>query len=415
MQVEYLDGEVTLTFAPVDMPGMPDAAREYRNRAVTVWHCPVEPHHVGQTCGEPVFQDSFAFLGSPSRTFPLADCAGWLVVEAAELSADRHDGWRNAPLSCRQDDEGRTVASANTNGSGDGWGDSRHDPPGRGAGPPVIMNPGDKSYAEGMAVTLPIEVTGGDVTVSGLPPGLTWSPSSGMVSGMVSPTAAVGPYTVTVTADDGRNDPVTDTFTITVTVPPDSLFDSGGNFVFLRVRNADNMVDLYFVPYMMLAKHGPGATDDCPADSTNLRVSVRLSTRTGTLIQNVPHTSIGNYPYMRGRTRAIYVTASPVRALTQFTWQGGSAARVENAFTAGDQHQIIGYHNDPLGLVTRPVYRPQGTDNLPPYVFTSSTRSWYVTDSLSIPITQVSPAAPPSGYCLVRVADCAVAGTGTCG
>ena len=232
MQVEYLDGEVTLTFAPVDMPGMPDAAREYRNRAVTVWQCPVEPHHVGQTCGEPVFRDSFAFLGSPSRTFPLADCAGWLVVEAAELSDDRHDGWRNAPLSCRTDDEGRAVASANTNGGGDGWEDSRFDPPVRGAAAPTITNPGDRSYGRGMAITaFPIMVTSGTVTVEGLPDGLTWS--GGMVSGTVSSSAAVRDYRVTITANDGVNDPVTAEFTITV-IPTwillaDSLAANRGN------------------------------------------------------------------------------------------------------------------------------------------------------------------------------------------
>ena len=133
-RIEYMDGEVTLTFDPVDMPRMPDAAREYRNRAVTVWHCPVEPHHVSQACGEPVFRDSFAFAGSPSRTFPLAECAGWLVVEAAELSADRYAGWRNAPLSCRTDEEGRTVADVDTGGGGAGWEDSRFDPPVRSGG-----------------------------------------------------------------------------------------------------------------------------------------------------------------------------------------------------------------------------------------------------------------------------------------
>ena len=128
-RIEYVDGEVTITFAPVDMPDMPNAAREYRRRAVTVWRCPVEPHHVGQRCGAPVFEDSFAFAGSPSRTFMLPDCAGWLVMEAAELSDDRSDGWRNVPLACRQDEEGRTVTSVDTDGNGAGWSDSRFPPP----------------------------------------------------------------------------------------------------------------------------------------------------------------------------------------------------------------------------------------------------------------------------------------------
>ena len=132
-QIEYVDGEVTITFVPVDMPRMPPAAGAHRNRAVTVRHCPVEPHHVGQVCGDgaPVFQDSFAFGGSPSRTFTMPECSGWLVIEVAELSDDRYDGWRNAPLACRTDEAGRAVATVDTDGNGDGWDGSRYDPPAR--------------------------------------------------------------------------------------------------------------------------------------------------------------------------------------------------------------------------------------------------------------------------------------------
>ena len=307
------------------MPGMRRASGAHRNRAVTVWQCPVEPHHVGQTCGAPVFRDSFAFEGSPSRTFPLPDCAGWLVIEAAELSDDFYAGWRNAPLSCRQDEEGRTVADVDT-GGGAGWGDSRFDPPVRGSRPSVqsivdkavfdagglkpggdpvhvagvedlfeetegstsadysagssapavatveitsrsrvaitpvrtgkatievvdrrsgaeaefdvtvslltILNPGDRTYRQGEAITpipilylsavtvpvgavaVTVEVT---VDVSGLPAGLTWSSSSSLVSGTVSADAAVRDYTVTVTANDGVNEEATTAdFTITV-------------------------------------------------------------------------------------------------------------------------------------------------------------------------------------------------------
>ncbi len=243
-RIEYMDGEVTLTFDPVDMPRMPDAAREYRNRAVTVWHCPVEPHHVSQACGEPVFRDSFAFAGSPSRTFPLADCAGWLVVEAAELSADRYAGWRNAPLSCRTDEEGRTVADVDTGGGGAGWEDSRHDPPVRAGGggvadtgPPVITDPGAMAFYPGETITpFPVTVTDPDgpetvtVTAAGFPTGL--SLSDGMVSGTVSAEAAgMGypveqDYTVTVEATDGVNEPVTASFPIKVITTWVLLVDS---------------------------------------------------------------------------------------------------------------------------------------------------------------------------------------------
>ena len=49
---QYRDGEVMITFVPVDVPRMPPPAGAHRNRAVTIRHCPVEPHHVGQVCGD---------------------------------------------------------------------------------------------------------------------------------------------------------------------------------------------------------------------------------------------------------------------------------------------------------------------------------------------------------------------------
>ena len=66
------------------------------------------------------------------------------------------------------------------------------------------------------------------VTVTGLPSGLSYS--NGQVSGTVSERAAVKDYTATITANDGTNPDVTETFTVTVhgelllpiTVPPDS-------------------------------------------------------------------------------------------------------------------------------------------------------------------------------------------------
>ena len=89
--------------------------------------------------------------------------------------------------------------------------------------PPVITNPGDKSYTQGDAViAFGITVTDADagdtvtVSVSGLPAGLAYSASAGQVGGAVDSAAVVKDYTATITASDGVNDPVTDTFTVTV-------------------------------------------------------------------------------------------------------------------------------------------------------------------------------------------------------
>ena len=86
---------------------------------------------------------------------------------------------------------------------------------------PAITDPGNKSYAQGASITaFAITVTDADgdtptVTVTGLPTGLLYA--SGQVSGTVAQDAAVQDYTVTISADDGTNDAVTETFTITVT------------------------------------------------------------------------------------------------------------------------------------------------------------------------------------------------------
>ena len=89
------------------------------------------------------------------------------------------------------------------------------------AGPPVITDPGAMTFFPGETITsFPVTVTDPDgvdtvtVTVEGLPDGLTWS--GGMVSGTVSSSATEQDYTVTITANDGVNDPVTAEFTITV-------------------------------------------------------------------------------------------------------------------------------------------------------------------------------------------------------
>ena len=89
--------------------------------------------------------------------------------------------------------------------------------------PPVIANPGDKSYRQGDAITafdiIVTDVDAGDtvtVSVSGLPGGLTYSASTGQVSGTVDSAAVVKEYTATIAASDGVNDAVTDTFTVSV-------------------------------------------------------------------------------------------------------------------------------------------------------------------------------------------------------
>ena len=57
-------------------------------------------------------------------------------------------------------------------------------------------------------------------SATGLPPGLSIDPATGVISGTIDPAASLdGPYTVTVTADDGEGGPASITFVIDVLQP----------------------------------------------------------------------------------------------------------------------------------------------------------------------------------------------------
>ena len=121
----------------------------------------------------------------------------------------------------------------------------QEEPVGGGNRAPAIANPGDKRYAQretieafGIAASDP-DSDAPTVTVTGLPDGLAWSSSTGRVSGTVAADAAARAHTVTVTANDGVNDPVTATFTITVAAnaaptiasPEDRAYDRDGEAI----------------------------------------------------------------------------------------------------------------------------------------------------------------------------------------
>lgn len=92
--------------------------------------------------------------------------------------------------------------------------------------PPVITNPGNKSYEQGATiVAFPIAVSDADsgdtvtVTVTGLPTGLSYNSGTGMVSGTVSESATIQNYTVNITASDGTAT-VRNSFTVGVMKKP---------------------------------------------------------------------------------------------------------------------------------------------------------------------------------------------------
>ncbi len=98
--------------------------------------------------------------------------------------------------------------------------------------PPVLSTPTiNKTYNEGETVDISVgsafaapDPTVLSYTISGLPPGLTYSRTSGRVSGKIAPGAAssgqAGIYTIQSTVDDGKGGTASQTFTITAVTPP---------------------------------------------------------------------------------------------------------------------------------------------------------------------------------------------------
>ena len=112
--------------------------------------------------------------------------------------------------------------------------------------PPVITNPGDKSYELGEAITA-FDISASDadgdpltVTVTGLPSGLSYA--SGQVSGTVAVNAAIQDYTVTISADDGVNAAVEETFTVSLSIPGASVPVTAGGAETETVTNDDGTV-----------------------------------------------------------------------------------------------------------------------------------------------------------------------------
>ena len=224
------------------MATMRTASQPHRMRQVEVYHVISEPRHVLQTHGDPLYSGTVRLSGRLELP-PIAveSCAPheWIVVQAAELSDDRYDGWRNAP--CPQPG-GAVVGS---DGSGPGWERSEHGPPPRNfpPGAPEITNPGNKRYQQGAKIeAFRIVVTGGDdvtVEVSDLPPGLVWSPDSGRVSGTVATNAEERAYRVKVTASDGT---ASRSLTFTITIGTTS--GGGSN----RAPKISDQIDRRFSP-----------------------------------------------------------------------------------------------------------------------------------------------------------------------
>jgi hypothetical protein len=89
--------------------------------------------------------------------------------------------------------------------------------------PPVLTTPGNQTGAAGQTVSLQVSATDADGNpliyfATGLPSGLSIDTDTGLISGSIDPSAASPtPYSVTLSVDDGSGNPVTGTFSWSVT------------------------------------------------------------------------------------------------------------------------------------------------------------------------------------------------------
>jgi len=91
--------------------------------------------------------------------------------------------------------------------------------------PPGFTNPGTQNNNEGDKVNLAIssvDADAGSFSATGLPPGLSINPNTGVISGTIDPRAAnKSPYTVTVSAsDNGHSASINFTWNVADTTPP---------------------------------------------------------------------------------------------------------------------------------------------------------------------------------------------------
>ena len=112
------DGSMlSLALIEDEMRSMREASKPHRHRRITVGTCPVEPHHALQACGAPIWEGTRRLADRLELPpIPLAECGGWIIVNADELSDDATDGWRNAP--CPSPDGESVVVS---DGTGEEW------------------------------------------------------------------------------------------------------------------------------------------------------------------------------------------------------------------------------------------------------------------------------------------------------
>jgi hypothetical protein len=220
--------------------------------------------------------------------------------------------------------------------------------------PPVINNPGTRNSNEGDTVSLQIgsiDADPGTFMATGLPTGLNID-GNGLISGTIDPRAE-GTYTVTVSANDGVNNPGSATFTWIVadTTPPS---------ITAPADQSSNEGDIVSLPIQ--------AVDADSFSATGLPKGLSIDPTTGLISGTIDLQAADNSPY----TVTIFASDNGNTSSVTFKWT--VADTTPPSFTnPGDQ---ISSEGQAIVLATNPVGADPGTikaTGLPPGLSINST------------------------------------------
>ena len=340
----YDDGTLQIALVEDEMRSMREASKPHRNRLISVEHCPVEPHHALQTCGEPIWTGTRMLAGRIELPpISLAACDGWIVAHAAELYDDNRDGWRNAP--CPTPGGG----AVGSDGAGDGWPDY---PPPPAPEPPPAPAPEP-------------------------PPPPPAFPGVELFD-------ASGPYTfVSVSGANVRN-----------ILAAFYMIDSATRADCPAAGTAGSV---------SLSASYPGGTTAIQSLSVTWGTHADNAVSTPGIAE-VPLSSFT----FRGGSPAHVATDAEVSAPTYRRTAGSDLAWEGQEFSlVGPANDPLGFvsfwvyarhASDPSPLTVT------GDGRLPPSTL-APPRSWYVVDNVDVTAVQTSPPAPATGYCVIPVAS----------
>ncbi|MFH1103438.1 MAG: putative Ig domain-containing protein, partial [Actinomycetota bacterium] len=197
---------------------------------------------------------------------------------------------------------------------------------------PIVANPGNRSSAEGAVISMPVSGSDpdGDTltwSASGLPTGLSISPSTGVVSGSISYAASpASPFDVIIRAtDDGaptRYTEVSFSWTVDDTNRPPTIVDPG----------VQNGAEGQAVTLPMTGSDPDG--DGLTWSATNLPTSLVIDPVSGSIQGSLGFTSAGT------RTVTVRATDNGIPSLygeVSFSWTVGDTNRAPTLQNPGDQ------------------------------------------------------------------------------